>query len=231
MDANTAPASPHITGMIQIGGNRVLFTADEVEHGNELWVTDGTEAGTSLVRDLNPGSAGSSPRDFSVVDGVAFFRASNGTQTVVWQSDGTAEGTVQLPVVERLSEYVVLVQQVYLVGEGGLHVFDLATRESSVVDPDAIGVSVSSLGIIVRRANLADPNEVDLWFLDGATERLLREGEEELDLIRTTYESDGVVFFDTHELEVSGGLDQTVWRSDGTASGTCLLYTSDAADE
>lgn len=35
--------------------NHVYFFADDGEHGNELWETDGTTAGTRLVQDLNPG--------------------------------------------------------------------------------------------------------------------------------------------------------------------------------
>src|SRR5690349_12715982 len=35
-------------------GARVLFTADDGAHGREVWVTDGTPGGTSLLKDINP---------------------------------------------------------------------------------------------------------------------------------------------------------------------------------
>jgi len=37
-------------------GDRLFFEADDGIHGRELWVTDGTPEGTSLVEDLCPGS-------------------------------------------------------------------------------------------------------------------------------------------------------------------------------
>ena len=36
-------------------GDTLFFTADDGEHGTELWRSDGTEDGTRLVRDINPG--------------------------------------------------------------------------------------------------------------------------------------------------------------------------------
>jgi len=57
-------------------------------------VTDGTPAGTGLVRDLAPGSASSSPRGLTAVGGQPYFLAEDGMGTErLWVSDGTAEGT------------------------------------------------------------------------------------------------------------------------------------------
>src|SRR5262249_28237200 len=41
--------------VVAVVGDRVLFAADDAATGRELWVTDGTTAGTKLVRDFNPG--------------------------------------------------------------------------------------------------------------------------------------------------------------------------------
>src|SRR5262249_15183498 len=55
---------------------------------------DGTPAGTALVKDINPGSAGSSPSGLTAVGDRLFFSAqAPGTGRELWVSDRTPEGT------------------------------------------------------------------------------------------------------------------------------------------
>ena len=42
-------------GSLTSVGGRVFFRADDGVHGSELWVSDGTPAGTELVADVNMG--------------------------------------------------------------------------------------------------------------------------------------------------------------------------------
>jgi ELWxxDGT repeat protein len=66
-------------------------------NGYELFKTDGTTAGTQLIKDINPGSANSNPALLTNVNGVLYFRAeTNSTLWEVWKSDGTTAGTVLL---------------------------------------------------------------------------------------------------------------------------------------
>src|SRR4051794_10987636 len=70
----------------------MLFTADDGTNGRELWSTDGTIAGTHLVKDISPGSASSSPSSFVIFgDSVYFFAAG-----ALWKTDGTDAGTVKV---------------------------------------------------------------------------------------------------------------------------------------
>ena len=72
----------------------LIFAADDGVNGYELWRSDGTAAGTVLVRDIFPGSAASDPRYFTKANGKVFFRALNGaTGYELWKTDGTASGT------------------------------------------------------------------------------------------------------------------------------------------
>ena len=63
--------------------------------GYELWRSDGTAAGTTMVKDLNAVAASGSVRDsLTNVNGTLFFSANDGSSgRELWRSDGTAAGT------------------------------------------------------------------------------------------------------------------------------------------
>jgi ELWxxDGT repeat protein len=72
----------------------LFFSADNGTNGYELWKSDGTDAGTVLVKDINSFD-NSSPRYLTNVNGTLFFRANNVTNgDELWKSDGTDAGTV-----------------------------------------------------------------------------------------------------------------------------------------
>ncbi len=75
-------------------GDRAWVTATGPGTGGvELWVTDGTAAGTSPVRDLDP-AGDAAPRDLVGYHRSIVFAATDArTGTEPWVSDGTAGGT------------------------------------------------------------------------------------------------------------------------------------------
>ncbi len=84
---------------LTVVGNTLYFTAGTGylynNNNRELWKTDGTEAGTVLVKDIYPGSDGSNPSNLTAVGNTLYFTANDGTNgTELWKTDGTEAGTV-----------------------------------------------------------------------------------------------------------------------------------------
>lgn len=70
------------------------FDADDGVHGEQLWRTDGTVAGTFRVTDLAPGVTDSAgPRPLTDFGGELFFSANDGSGFGLWKTDGTERGT------------------------------------------------------------------------------------------------------------------------------------------
>jgi ELWxxDGT repeat protein len=91
---NSAPASASALNLTAVFQGKMFFAADDGTHGMELWKTDGSAAGTSLVSDLNTGPAGSNPAALTVFNGRLYFQATAGAGgSQLFASDGTAAGT------------------------------------------------------------------------------------------------------------------------------------------
>ena len=111
-----APESTHIVRDINPGragagifdltafGKGVFFFADDDVHGKEPWYSDGTDAGTVLLADINPGPEPSraacaifpfrADRQVAVMKGKVWFFAQDGSGVFsLWSSDGTPGGT------------------------------------------------------------------------------------------------------------------------------------------
>lgn len=92
-------------GKVAVLGNQLFFTANDGTSGEEPYVTDGTTAGTLLLKDIRPGIQSSIPNltnaanfsGFAVVNGKVLFAANDGINGMeLWVSDGTSNGTVLL---------------------------------------------------------------------------------------------------------------------------------------
>ncbi len=83
-------------------GSYFYFFADNGVNGEELWRSDGTTGGTTMVKDINAGSSGSVVFSSGgpcllVFKNKLYFLADNGTNgREFWTSDGTSGGTVLL---------------------------------------------------------------------------------------------------------------------------------------
>ena len=123
----------------------VLFFASQGQYGAELWRTDGSRTGTSMVLDIRPGSVGSIPREpeMVVAAGLAYFVADDGAHgPELWRSDGTAAGTSLVRDIHPSSgssyglyrgptELEVLGDTLYFVANDGLHGSELWRSDGS----------------------------------------------------------------------------------------------------
>jgi ELWxxDGT repeat protein len=87
---------------VRVANNRVVFTAKTASLGEELYVTDGTAAGTTLLMDINPGTAdmltwNDGFTQFHSDGQRAYFFANDGVHGAeLWTSDGTIAGTMMV---------------------------------------------------------------------------------------------------------------------------------------
>jgi len=177
----------------------VFFRANNGTNGSELWKTDGTPAGTVMVKDINP--AGSSvPAQFTEANGLLFFIADGASGTGLWRSDGTTAGTT---LVDELNFTELIPQQNGILGElNGELIYAVGDQSSSSTE------------------------KYNLWKTDGtqAGTSLLKAfdgtGGYYGVVGRLIHEFNGEIFFEARE--PATGFE--VWKTDGTAAGTQIAF-------
>ena len=86
-----------ISGQINPGNlikfnDKVIFSAETVENGREIWISDGTTTGTTILKDIVLGSGSSSPSSLVKFNSHIYFTVGN----KLWRTDGTTIGTVEV---------------------------------------------------------------------------------------------------------------------------------------
>ena len=228
---------------------KIFFIANDGVHGDELWVSDGTEAGTELVKDVYPGVNGSQMIFMTATTDALYFGARDETHgTELWRSNGTEAGTelvkdIRTGVSDSLSTYyyerwLAIENTLFFVASDGINGFELwrsnGAEENTVLVKDIYpGGSDSNPmnlidvnGVILFSAN--DPGHgFELWRSDGTAENTV--------LVKDIYPggmssdpgyySEGrTVVNDTAFFIANDGTSGLeLWRSDGTAQGTALV--------
>ncbi|MCA9158503.1 MAG: choice-of-anchor J domain-containing protein, partial [Planctomycetales bacterium] len=188
----------------------LYFAADDRIHGSELWVSDGTAAGTRLVRDLNPGSASSKPSHFVSAGSTAVFVADDGINGLqVWRSDGTFEGTWRIANVVPEQEWA---------------------TEISIVAFDGSVYFIASVGSYQFGMWRVSPNERDAQFVTYFTAGAFKELELVAGKERMYINGGDAIWTSDGTAEGTVALPNTAWSTNlFEATDGTLYYTSNDA--
>ncbi len=175
-------------------GEHLIFVANDGVHGAELWITDGTALGTTMVVDLIPGLRSSLPNLLTAAaDQVFFVARTGGLGTGLWRTDGTAKGSYRIAPADADEKFV----------PTSIHP---APNFVYLCDVD----NAAPLGLWRSDGTPAGTVPVSLGSCDGSAR-----SKEAARAVR----SDGVLLF----ASTSGETGSELWRSDGTAAGTFMV--------
>jgi len=257
---NTQQVPAPASGLVDVNGtlffavtdpNRPIADDPSIEHtANELWKSDGTEAGTVMVKEFD-----SIKTDFlASVKGRLFFYAVDSRQGGgLWKSDGTEAGTVMVKknistsIINQLSpEFVVTAGgTLFFRADDGVHGWELWKSDGTesgtfmVKDINLDGASYPfSLTVIgetvyffATDASVYD-SKYNLWKSDGTESgtgvvkqinHTLYFGLSSLAKILTSV--DGMLYFIIQHGSSQSIQSTELWTSDGTEAGTVMVKT------
>ena len=221
--------------------NGTLFFTAYDRNGTELWKSDGTAEGTVRVKDIYPGSRGSTATELVKAGNKLFFRAlgdfTYGKE--LWMSDGTAEGTIMVkdiyagPGNSSPSGLTDVNGTLYFnaytefngtelwksdgTAEGTVQVKNINPTEEEGSSPSSLTAVKNKLFFIANDGKSGQ----ELWVSDGTATGTVMVKD-----INPSGDADIHIYGILDDLLIFSALDnegRKLWKSDGTASGTTVL--------
>jgi ELWxxDGT repeat protein len=224
----------------------LFFSADDDTHGRELWKSDGTEAGTVMVKDINPDGSSGRPISLTDVGGTLFFSARDTTHGLgLWKSDGTEAGTVLVKAFNPDPDSDPFLGPTWLSEVGGTLFFFVDATELWKSDGTEAGtVMVKDLSPGAPTAFVVGLTDVggtgffaaddgihgrELWKTDGteAGTVMVKDINPDGGAVSELAEFEGTLFFSADD----GTHGEALWKSDGTEVGTVMVKDINPGDD
>ncbi len=216
-------------GPLTVLGDKLIFSATDQEHGNEIWVSDGTETGTQLLQDISGGGGSSIPSKANTVGNQSLFFAYGRTiYGRLWKTDGTPEGTTMVKQIESDSQSTFNTNlSTAVVGNKLMFVFDDDVHGAELWESDGTAEGTHIAFEFAEGADSFQPNHLislgnlvlmetnqGIYASDGTLAGTIQLSSEPLSLGLARVFQNKVYFTDN---------SNSLWVSDGTALGTSIV--------
>lgn len=221
----------------------VYFSMSNNVVGAELWKTDGSQAGTQLVKDINSGTGHSYPINFINNNGILIFSAVtplNGRE--LWRSDGSENGTYLIKDIYQGVNSGVLIEnelirqkkiishenKVYFIANDGVTGEEIWTSDGTTSGTNIIkDITIGATGTYSNNNNiqLTPLNPVTLLFLDNYGAVWKTDGSNTGTQLVSNANSPQVII-KTNNSTAALLSTYNIWKTDGTTNGTQFFTSS-----
>lgn len=240
-DGNPKLLTPVDDGMFFTGGDNYFQGL-----GRELWFTDGTQLGTYLVKDINPGDNGSLPTSLIAMENVLYFAATDGENgKELWRSDGTNEGTYMVKDIypnnnnnsssSGPNHFVIFGDELFFIANDGVHGYELwksdGTEEGTVLVTDinpGISNGVNGSLYVWNNELYFSGNDGEkgneIWKTDGSASGtiLVKNVNRDADGLMNNNTFVGTATY-LYFMGDNGTTGLELWKTDGSTDGTELV--------
>ena len=177
---------------------KYIFAGSTATEGAEIFITDGTIAGTKLLKDIVAGATGSEPDgSMAILNGYVYFTASTAaTGRELWKTDGTAENTTLVKDIVSGTTGSNDAGKYYLTTMGNHLYFDVKTSAEGNELWQSDGTAANTILLKDINAGTGSSNPRAFSYFNN------------------------MMFFTTTSAD---GLHAEVWRTNGTPAGTILI--------
>jgi ELWxxDGT repeat protein len=217
--------------------NSLFFSANSDVAGYELWKTDGTEAGTVMVKDIYPSFNSPHPGNFIVYNDMLHFTGAAGVG--IWRTDGTETNTVKVadlfwgwanPIV--FGDAVIFISSV---GALGSEPWKMTGSSLSLVkdinqipgeDSSPSGFTIYNGAVYFSATDGANGNSIsgnELWKTDGTGGGTVLVKDIYAGAFNSSSPAGFTVFNGNIFFAATDGNGRELWKSDGTNSGTLMI--------